>query len=549
MKKIFTKMSRRSVLLATTLLMVVSMASCDFSGLTDAADDFAVIIGLEPINTSASVFLIDAESENFVSSDVDVTFGGDNGSDVIDIYSDPLTEEQVESGVLSFGIQNSVTPSSDNPATITLNLSANGYKSTTKTLEISEEGSNTFYVRMINENNKPQGVKTETNTEGSADEQGTVQSDFTASATSDEGSDAGASIGVASGSRFQDADGNSLTGQLTTNITYYNPNEVSAMTSIPVELEDDEGNPIVLAGMSEVSITDANGRSAASVTASAKSKAANMAAGEISYTFRLPASATNQNGQPYQVGDVVTLLTIFPFNIVFDETVEELEGGGLGVIFNTDSVPRFVGVGWAAAIGLRCSADLTLNRNGNSGTLFARLFKPGFAIEFTLPASDAATSTYTAHVLPQGEFNVEVTTSTGAVVSETKNICGGETTLDLPAPSNTYDEVAVEAALQCDSGDIQVTDIPMFTLFYKRPGEPDSKANTVKKSSVNWNKDAKGRVTGGSITVNDVVQNTDYEFSVEVNGDTYPNPPKVVNMSGTSVSTSFDLGDSSVCSD
>ena len=108
------------------LLTGFGVASCDFSGLSNAVDDFKVVVGLDPINTSSAVLLTDAATGELITANVEVIFEGENGDDVIDIYSDPISEKEVSSGILTFGISNNVVPTEESPVSVRIRLRADG---------------------------------------------------------------------------------------------------------------------------------------------------------------------------------------------------------------------------------------------------------------------------------------------------------------------------------------------------------------------------------------------------------------------------------------
>ena len=72
------KTIKQKLLILLVLLAGFGVASCDLTGLTDAVDDFSIVIGLEPINTSASVLITDAATGELVTRPLRVQFNGEN---------------------------------------------------------------------------------------------------------------------------------------------------------------------------------------------------------------------------------------------------------------------------------------------------------------------------------------------------------------------------------------------------------------------------------------------------------------------------------------
>jgi len=144
----FSMTSKRNFFLI--LLMVAfgltAAAGCDFQAAEDAFDDFDIIIGLDPINTVVSGVIVDAGSGELV--DAQLTFSGPDASIVIDAYSDPMLSLHAESGVLTFGINNSRVPSENSPVQITVSVTAPNYFSTSQDVTISAVGDDFFEIQM-----------------------------------------------------------------------------------------------------------------------------------------------------------------------------------------------------------------------------------------------------------------------------------------------------------------------------------------------------------------------------------------------------------------
>ncbi len=276
MQHLTSSISKAAVLVLSGLL-ILGLTGCDFSGLNQAVDDFGVVIELDSIHTSSTVLVHDAKSNKLITKEVEVTFGGPEGGQVIDIYSDPLTERTIKSGILNFGISNSVKPTDESPAEVTLQFAADGYLSANRTVTIENEGSSKFSVEMIRKSDPPSGVEMESNTDGQADRDGAVQQAYTVEVTSDPPSSSSATtqssdveygfeMEITEGTVLKDREGNPLTGRLTTDVTYYNPTDVEAMRSIPMDMKTVDGSRVLTYGMVGMEITDEKGKVAASVS-------------------------------------------------------------------------------------------------------------------------------------------------------------------------------------------------------------------------------------------------------------------------------------------
>jgi hypothetical protein len=540
------KYSNKIMSVMASLLLVITLSSCDTGPLTNAVDDFRVIVGLEPINTSSAVMLVDAATGELITSDVQVSFDGPNGGDVIDIYSDPLAQRSISSGILTFGISNDAVPSDESPVEVTLRLEAAGYVTTTKTATLTSEGTNEFTFRMMNKNNLPQGVSNTASSEGQAGSDGAVQSDFTVEGNASSGNGGGVAIDVASGTVFTDANGNPLSGQLTTEMNYFDPDEQEAMLSLPVELEDDEGNPVITAGGSTISITDANGNTATS-TGAAKTVAGKVRAGGTSYTVAVPDGFVNpKTNQPVAAGDQVSILiydSVFSYFSSTQSTITQLAGGKLGVNVQSETVPGLILLMFRISKSAYCGrAQINLTRNGDEGSARVDLAGAGFAAEFILPAN---TTSHTATInIVSKDYSYRIQAASG-VLEGTHNFCEGPLDISLPgfAGANIID-ADVEVSLSCkNNGVVSVTDIPGASVAYRKT---DAATGTPWKiaTALNWTfDDDTNSLTGGNFEVKGVEQGAMYTFKMVYEGDEYS---RDVEITGTSTSYTETI-DSGIC--
>ncbi|MTI88396.1 MAG: hypothetical protein FH748_10545 [Balneolaceae bacterium] len=521
---------QRTGLFILVLIMAGAIVSCDTSGLTDAVDDFKVVIGLDPINTTSTVLLTDANSGELVNASVSVDFAGQNGSDIIDIYSDPVDSDEVGDGILNFGIDNSVTPSEDSPAKVTLNLEADGYVGTSKTVSITSLGSNEFSVKLIKESSKPQGVTSATNTEGSTDDSGTVENSFTAEVSGSTNDGGSAAIEVESGTRFKDTDGNVLTGQLTSEVSYFDPNEASALSAIPTDLTDENGNPITVLGGSLTSIKDANGHVAATVEASAKSTGA---AGSFKQRYTLPEGQLKGGTTPYEAGDKIGLFVLYGdyTGNNFERVLQEDDEGNLFVEFVLSKMPHIALLKDLSA--QYCTSIVSIKRSGNEGNVNIEVFAKGFFSQTTIKSGE----TNGAMVVPRSlETRFRAWAANSPVVTITKsNVCTNPLgTIELPAPSAPVINATVNVSLKCQNPDegVSVTDIPGASVIYRKSDAPEGSTWYV-ATNLSWEFDeANQELSGGSFNVQDVEQGTTYTFQISYDGNTYA---REVTISGTSV--------------
>lgn len=538
MKNLYNNVSNKVVLAVLGLFAVAGIVSCDTTGLTDTLDEFGVVVELEPINTTTTVLLYDAVSGELIEQNVNIDYSGENGDDVIDVFSDPIDESTVSDGILGFGIDNSVTPSESNPAEVRLILEADGYISKAQTIRIRETGESEFEVEMIRESTKPQGVKTTQNTKGQADASGAVQEDFTMETTASDEDSTGITIEVASGTVFQDADGNALTGQLTSSVTFYDPSEPSAMASVPVDLTDEEGNPIPILGGAAIEVRDANGRRASGVAAAGAKSATNH---ELNYRFQLTTDIISTEALSSQN----SLKVVYYDNDFTRYTVDGsvVEQGELFFVTYTASVIPVFAYTDASEIFQFWDVNYQINRNGNSGNLALRAVSYGFNSSITVAQGTSSGTMKTT--LIANETNYIVRNKTRVLASEYFPSNQTTITLNLEAPPANTIDATINLELKCSNGGkISTTDLPGASVLYRKQGAAQG-TKWAKATDVQFRTNADGTaLTGGVANVQDVEQGATYNFKVNFDGETYI---KDITITGPNVTTDYVIDNDDVC--
>lgn len=210
-------------LLLTALVLTMGLSACDFQAAEDAFDEFQIIIGLDPIESPVTGLVYDRSSGEMLRATLQ--FGGTGASSLIDAYSDPLGNSmEAEGGAVTFGIANSVTPSTGSPFTFTVTASVEGYYSQTRTVTATEVGGVDFEMPMTRQvdafssiagTSSAQDGSIQTSQNGAVQQTRTVQTQGTASAQ--------ATATVTAGSLALTSSGQPLTGQLQTQVRAYDP--------------------------------------------------------------------------------------------------------------------------------------------------------------------------------------------------------------------------------------------------------------------------------------------------------------------------------------
>ena len=525
------------------LLLLFGLTACDFSGINDAVDDFNLVIGLEPIHTSGSVLVTDAKTGELINDKITVTMTGPNGEDVIDMYSDPLPFEEINGGILNFGIRNALAPSPDDPARIRLVFSGDGYMTRSQTVEIPEEGPHQFAISLIKENDPPSGYRSASNTDGRTGADGSIEQDFHAEITNEQQTDV--SFFVPAGTIFRDGQGNNLSGRITTKMTYYDPSERDVMASLPYELITADGDPVYTAGLLNLQIEDEHGNRAKQVSSRdnpSKSMALADAHNLVEFQMRIPDGYINpETGGPLQEGDELLIYTLDPDNIqkssgsgmenlryrVSGRATYHSEFRVTGYIppvptpEEEEGVPPPVDV---PAIGESnpCidlsnkigDAEIKLDRSaGFNGPVNVVISGTGVQTqEFTIPGGKEA---HRIDQTPGVQVNYEFDPGYGTI-SGTHDFCDGGLQVTLPTPPSTLVDATIEVALECPSPDekVRITDIPASTLNYRKSNAaPGTRWATVE--NLKWNFDEEeDALSGGSFVASGVEQGVDYTFMI-----------------------------------
>lgn len=540
-----TMRKRNFIQLFFGMIIIAGIVSCDVDRVTDAAKDFRLIIELEPIETTPTVLITDATTGELIQRNVRVTFAGKNGKDVIDTYSDPLNEKNIQDGILNFGIQNSVPPSEDSPVIVQLILESNQYVRTAKTIKIREDGSTDYQVKMLKKNvrEEKKGIYVTINNEGFAEKNGRIKNRYAVETYSNAKQSAGTTLQILNGSVFKDENGNILTGPLRTELTFYDPSVTEALELSPVDLINSDGKTIYAAGINTISISDQNNHVAISsiLTDSEKSESSE----KISLSLAIPNDFQNPiDGNPFKAGDPL-VVTSFDQNlqILDEETVkiEKLSKGRNGVIFDSMTLPYAVVIGSVIDESVTCSANIVVNRNGNTGKLFGTASGAGFFNEIHISNNNNRFE----FEAPNTDLTVKIETATDSK-SVQVNFCDQpEVSIQLPAPPPKLIDASVHVKLACVNADkvISITNLPGASITYRKSSAKNGTKWRLAKN-LKWNYDhSKQALTGATFDINAVEKDEEYTFKLSFQENTYQ---KNAVITGPSVTYEEEI-DEAVC--
>jgi hypothetical protein len=487
------------------------LAGCDLSGPQEAIDDFELIIGLEPINTVVSGQIMDAATGELVEDEVVLQFTGEDSDAIIDVYSDPLSKQTVNGGLISFGIDNSVVPSDDNPVRFTVVAEADGYLEASEAIVLRSTEDEQFTLHIVDEDNPPEGSSSTQDTGGKSDSQGTITSGFDVETPEEQQSKGSASITVDDGTVASDASGNPLTGQLTTRLTYFNNSSERSLRSLPGGVDSGpNGNPLVTAGFASINISDQNGRSARTFNK------------PIDIGLRVPADMTNPaTGQPVQPGETID---VYSYESEDGEWVaegevtlgEEQSDGTFRVSHAADHL-SYYSLGFAGINSCQTGATINVNRNGNTGPLDVNVSAQGVSRQYRVRTGE---SSVTLRDAPDMSVQVSISVP-GGTSMQTVDLCSGSYTFELPEPPNQLLDVTFELVPVCSNSNegVRVESIPSFVVYYRKSDAQGASWNRGGKVEWTFNEEAKS-LERGTLSIDGLEEGQTYIFKTTYEGET-----------------------------
>lgn len=510
----------RFSLFALALLFLIT--SCDFNAASDAAEDFDVLIGLPSLSTVVNVQALDASDGTPISpEEVTVTFGGTDGESVVDIYNDPEDSLVVQDGFGTFALNPSEEPSSTNPAQVTLRATADGYNGASTSIKVTQEGTVSRVIRLTSEDPENAAPGTAGAREEGIDNGASGQTGSTTSsaAPATKSRTASASFSIPAGISLETASGASVTGFTTMNLRVFD-NSAAAQDLLPTEVKTtDNGTHRQIRGALRFEVRGDNG-------------AANSFGTTASDTTRVTAdfaSLSNSTGDP-----TVTLVNpgtgmsrtvdLSPANTGRTETEFVFAGSevivrspnGTGTIDRSSEAPKGE---FFAVVGVdptdTCSpSGLTINPNGQDGSIRLQIAKDGFVVERTVGIPDPQSSfTLSASSLYEGEIpnlsnvSISVQTTDDQTTTSTIDPCGSPS-ITLDAPANNRIDATVRVEANCPAGERVPISPPFdgYSLSYRQEDSNDPYWTVPKKAiTINTTDDAKETVTSVEVDLFNVL--------------------------------------------
>lgn len=491
-------------------LFVIQMSACDFQAAEDAFDDFDIIIGLDPINTIVNAIVYDNASGDLLEARL--SFSGPGASLLIDAYSDPLgTSKNMEDGLMSFGLNNSIQPSKSNPFMFAVSVESDGYYNQTKSISVVESGSVAFEVAMVREVDMTSiilGTAATQDNSVQTDQSGVVQQTVTVQTQASTSTQAQATVIIPAGTIPVTQSGQPLQGSIQTQVRVYDPGAGQSNLPSGATTSDDGTNQGIIAGVF-FQMTDSNGNVAADFQSSTGKAGKSGICTNAGGLFEIDLAITNPNivlayntlvsaGTP-PTTDIFgftpadgqnNLLGSSPLALVDANTVSAsiCIGGSLGNVAtgnlgNMDQGVFFTLV-FPASFGSTglLSRDISINNLGGSASAVVNFEGPGVYGSRTLTVPAGITSKSIANwlqlndtyfILSGSNYSFTVTLEDGTVQSDVSgDPTSGSGSITLPATTGLQ-SYNISASLTCPPGqefEVQLTSesLDPVSVFYRR---------------------------------------------------------------------------------
>lgn len=146
------------------VVLAIVIASCDFGPINNAVDDFAIVVGLEPIETVVGMGFYDYDTGEPISTATKIVFRGETAEYVVDIFSDRIDSMVVNGGFSNVGISNAIIPTGNSPVEIVMDIFADGYLSQSANISVTDTGFTALTFDLFPVTNLPENIAFSTNT-------------------------------------------------------------------------------------------------------------------------------------------------------------------------------------------------------------------------------------------------------------------------------------------------------------------------------------------------------------------------------------------------
>lgn len=515
------------------VLLLFCVTSCDFNAAENAVNEFDVLIGFPSLSTVVNVQALDASSGEPIEEGVTVTFDGTDADAAVDIYNDPVTEITVNKGFGTFALNPESSPAPTNPTQVTLRAQAEGYNATTTSIQVTQEGSVSRVIRLTPDDPTKAapgtaGARENVNTtNGETNDQTSGQTGATTSSavSAAKFGPASASFTIPEGIDLETASGDALQSPVTTDLAVLS-NSAAAQSLLPKEAKTDaNGTHRQIRGGIRFAVRGTNGAANRFVTSGPDTTTVTADFADLStrtgdpiLTLLNPATGASRTVSlsPSNTGRTETEFLFVDNNVIVRSP------NGTATVDRGDEAPQG---GFYAVLGVdpsdTCSpGDLTINPNGQSGSVRIQIAGDGFAVGSTasIPSSGSSftlsgSALYEGDIPDLGSVTLTIRSTDNQTVSPTIDPCAGPS-VDLPDPDNTNRiDATLRVEANCPTGERLPISPPFdgYSLAYRLLGTRGPFWTVSREDiTINTTDDAKETVTSVEVALSGVVAGGDY---------------------------------------
>ena len=523
--------------------LLVMTTSCDFGAAKNAVQSVSPAVSLPTTETTISGRAVEATTGALLQTSADLQFQGPNSDALLNMYGDPVSALTLYSGAISLGVRE--RPSQDTPVRFQVVATADGYQSTSESVQLVAPGTKQFRLDLLSEDptDQPEGAFGIRHRFDQIHD-GRLLADLSVETPpAPDGSTVGLSI--PNGTVLYD-DNRPADAPIVVDLVHYSVTE-QTLDALPANgVLASESSPRRFSAVGFL-----NRQIQAGGTADVSGLESPSDAPSTTWV-RLSADAVDPStGTAIQTGDPLTLFrfdtTTGTWRADTTVTVRSLSTGKNGKVRRA-SAGTSLGIRWPLqrflhsrwwAWGRRSpqscapNATLQINTNGQSGNVEVRLHRPGLQYKRSvsldaLADSDLSISTLLEQsTLPRHE-DYTLSLRTRDDQSQTIysiNPCGGTQSVSLPSPTDpaTRTNVLVQAIPTCPASQhIRITSAPKVMVYYRELGTDGW--NTAGSDRVTWILDdpkSPTYIKRAELVLDGLKQGTEYEFTTTYGQDQY----------------------------
>ncbi|MEM1097092.1 MAG: hypothetical protein AAGJ10_21045 [Bacteroidota bacterium] len=289
--------------LTAVLALAVGFSSCDVADLgVDIEDAINMVISVPPVETVATVQILDANTGRALEQPSVIAFEGPAAIHVVDQFLfEPLATTRTSNGMVTFAFPDGL-PYGGAPYTVKAKVSSEGYLDGIANIVIAEPGRYVFRATLVKAADPPAGIVVDTQPTGTTDATGTTQATVTVQTPTDATTGTAATVTVLGGTQATTSNGQPAQGNLNTTVVYNSVQTpeaqavaVSQTSAVPVQQPD--GSEITSSFIThstfQVGLTDSGGQPVTQLSQPME--------------VAVPLPEINMlTGQPYAEGDMLT---------------------------------------------------------------------------------------------------------------------------------------------------------------------------------------------------------------------------------------------------